>query len=308
MLMPSLRNIVVLICLCLAAVATAAERPKRAIVEAAPKPAPVAVVPVTVLSIIPAQAEPGAKVMLSGAGFGDTASAFLGSVEIPARVVGGKQAEFTVPARMEAGLYALYLKRPDGTTGRSYNFTVLPLRPVLASLQPSRISSCAAGREREVTASGSNFGESSMLFFDGAALPSTLISPEAISFTVPSVPGGLHQVVVKNSPENGSVPLNLAIETKPEIDQITVGNEYVNYYELIIAGRNFSQNSSVYVDGLQIGGRGGQDMAEREKLIYVDCTKLIYQRHPYSPVNKDFRLQVANPGGDGSQVITVTAP
>ncbi|GAC1448316.1 MAG: hypothetical protein PVSMB11_09820 [Desulfuromonadaceae bacterium] len=59
---------------------------------------------------------------------------------------------------------------------------------------------------------------------------------------------------------------------------------------------------------MQIGGRGGQDMAEREKLIYIDCTKLIYQRYPYSPVNKDFRLQVVNPGGEGSQVITVTAP
>jgi hypothetical protein len=59
---------------------------------------------------------------------------------------------------------------------------------------------------------------------------------------------------------------------------------------------------------MQIGGRGGQDMAEREKLIYVDCSKLIYQRHPYSPVNKDFRLQIVNPGGEASQVITVTAP
>jgi hypothetical protein len=49
-------------------------------------------------------------------------------------------------------------------------------------------------------------------------------------------------------------------------------------------------------------------MAEREKLIYSDCMKLIYQRHPYSPVNKDFRLQVVNSGGEGSQVITVTAP
>lgn len=307
MLLTTLRAVIFIFSFCLACVATAADHPKRVNNWSASKPVSVAV-PVTILSINPAQAEPGAKVMLSGNGFGERASVFLGSVEIPARITGTKQAEFNLPPKLEAGLYALYLKRSDGTTGRSYNFTVLPVSPVLNSLQPGRISSCAIGREREVIARGSNFGGTSMLFFNGAAITSTLLSPESISFIIPTVPGGLHQVLVKNAPENGSVPLTLLVETRPEIDQVTVGNEHVNLYELIITGRNFNQNSLLYVDGIQIGGRGGQDMGEREKLIYVDCTKLIYQRHPYSPVNKDFRLQVVNPGGEGSQIVSVTAP
>ncbi|MFZ2951215.1 MAG: IPT/TIG domain-containing protein [Desulfuromonadaceae bacterium] len=307
MLLTFVRPFMLVFFSCLVCGASAAEHPKWLKSATAPIASPAAV-PVTILSIIPIQAEPGAKVMLSGTGFGENASVFLGSVEIPARISGAKLAEFNLPPQMEAGLYALYLKRSDGTTGRSYNFTVLPLRPVLSSLEPAVISSCATGREREVIARGGNYGAASMLFFDGAALTSTLLSPESISFTVPAVPGGIHQVQVKNSPENSSVPLTLSVETRPEIGQVTVGNEYVNFYELIITGKNFNQNSSVYVDGLQIGGRGGQDMAEREKLIYIDCTKLIYQRYPYSPVNKDFRLQVVNTGGEGSQVITVTAP
>lgn len=307
MLLTSLRALIYVFFLCLVCEASSAERPKQVKSETALKPVPVSV-PVTILSIIPVQAEPGAKVMLSGTGFGENAAVFLGSTEIPARIIDAKQAEFNVPPHLEEGLYALYLKRSDGTTGRSYNFTVLPVRPVLSSLQPSVLSSCAVGKEREVIARGSNFGETSMLLFDGAALTSTLLSPESISFRVPTVTGGLHQVLVKNALENSSVPLALAVKTKPEIGQVTIGDEHVNYYELIITGTNFNQNSSVYVDGLQIGGRGGQDMAEREKLIYVDCSKLIYQRYPYSPVNKDFRLQVVNPGGEGSQVITVTAP
>jgi hypothetical protein len=307
MLFTSLRMLTIMFSLCLVCEAFSAERPNLVKNGATPVPVP-AVVPVTILSIIPAQAEPGARVTLSGTGFGDAATVFLGSVEIPAVVTGAKQAEFVLPSQLEAGLYAFYLKRSDGTTGRSYNFTVLPLRPVLSSLQPSQLSSCAVGKEREVIAHGSNFGKSTMLFFNGSVLTSTLLSPESVSFVVPNVAGGLHQVLVKNSPENSSVPLTLSVETRPEIGQVTVGNEHVNFYELIITGKNFNQNSSVYVDGTQIGGRGGQDMAEREKLIYIDCTKLIYQRYPYSPVNKDFRLQVVNPGGEGSQVITVTAP
>lgn len=264
--------------------------------------------PIAILSVIPAQAEPGVKVTLSGSGFGENAAVFLGSVEVATRLVNEKQIEFNVPPKLEAGLYALYVKRSDGTTGRAYNFTVLPVRPVLSSLQPSRISICAAGKEREVIASGSHFGATTMLYFNGAVLGSTLVSPESISFSVPSVPGGLYHVLVKNAPENSSVPLTLAVETRPEIGYVTVGSEHVNFYELIISGTNFNQNSSLYVDGVQLGGRGGQDMVDREKLIYIDCTKLIYQRHPYSPVNKDFRLQVVNAGGEGSQVITVSAP
>ena len=52
---------------------------------AAPTPAP------AILSIIPAQAEPGGKVMMFGSGFGTQANAYLGSVEIPTRITDGKQ-------------------------------------------------------------------------------------------------------------------------------------------------------------------------------------------------------------------------
>ncbi|MBT1070418.1 IPT/TIG domain-containing protein [Pelotalea chapellei] len=286
-------------------VAFSAERPKRVKAETPSVPTPP---PINILSIIPAQAEPGARVMMFGSGFGDRISAFLGSTEVPARTVDGKQAEFIIPQQLEPGLYALYLQRADGVVGRAYNFTVLPLRPVLISLTPEKIGSCNQGREREVSAQGRNFSERSQLFFDGAVIPSNLVSPETLVFSVPNVPGGIHQVMVKNSLDNSSVPLALSIETRPEINQIAVGNEYVNYYELNITGKNFNQNSSIYVDGMQIGGRGGQDIAERERLIYVDCTRLVYQRHPYSPVNKDFRVQIVNQGGEGSQVVNVTAP
>ncbi|MHB8122831.1 MAG: IPT/TIG domain-containing protein [Desulfuromonadaceae bacterium] len=305
----TLRALFVVFSISLACTASAADRPKLIKINSQSFQAqPKVPTPIAILSVIPAQAEPGVKVTLSGGGFGENPAVFLGSVEVAARVVGEKQIEFIVPLKLEAGLYAFYVKRSDGTTSRTYNFTVLPVRPVLSSLHPGRISICAAGKEREVIASGSHFGATTMLFFNGAVLGSTLISPESILFTVPTVPGGLYHVLVKNSPANSSVPLTLAVETRPEIGYVTVGSEHVNFYELIISGTNFNQNSSLYVDGVQLGGRGGQDLVDREKLIYVDCTKLIYQRHPYSPVNKDFRLQVVNAGGEGSQVITVSAP
>ncbi len=268
----------------------------------------VRVSPPAVLSIIPAQAEPDAVITIFGSGFSDKLTAFLGTSELTTRNLDSKKIEFTIPSQLEAGIYVLYLKREDGATGRPYNFTVLPLRPVLSGLTPDQLNSCAQSKEREVMAHGQNFSEKSILFFNGAAIKSRLISSEAIGFTVPQVAGGLHQVVVKNSPDISSIPQGLSINTTPEISQVSIGNIYVNYYELNIDGKNFSQNSSIYIDGQRIGGREHIQPSEREKLIYIDCTRLIYQRYPYSPVNKDFRVQVVNQEGQGSQVINVTAP
>ncbi|MBI5483799.1 MAG: IPT/TIG domain-containing protein [Deltaproteobacteria bacterium] len=285
----------------------AAERPQRVRPQAAPAPAPAAPAVPSILSIIPAQGEPGGKVTIFGSSFGEQASVFLGSVENPARVTDGKQLEFVIP-KLEAGLYALYVRRADGVAGRVYNFTVQATRPVLTSLAPDTVNACASGSSREVTASGRNFIDSSALLFDGAVISSRVVSPEQILFTVPQAAGGLHQVMVKNDAENGTLPLTLTLESRPEISQVSIGNEFVNYYELNIHGKNFQQNSSIYVDGQKIGGKGGQESIEREKLIYVDCTRMIYQRYPYSSTNKDFRLQVVNQAGEGSQVVNVTAP
>jgi hypothetical protein len=300
--------LVLVLCSFAASIAWSAERPQKVKPVPAASPAAAPAAAPAILSIIPAQAEPGGRVMMFGSGFGAAVSAFLGSVEIPARVIDGKQIEFNVPTQLEPGLYALYLKRSDGVTSRPYNFNILPLRPVLSGLSADQIGSCAQGKEREVIARGRNFSEKTLLLFDGSGLRSNFISSEALSFYVPQVAGGLHQIAVQNSSEGPSVPLALVIETRPEIIQVTVGGEYVSYYELIIDGKNFQPNSSVYVDGVRVGGRGGQEVSEREQLIYADCTKLIYQRHPYSPANKDFRIQVVNPGGEASQVVSVNAP
>ena len=286
----------------------AAERPQRVKAAATPAPAPATAAAPAIVSIIPAQGEPGSRVVMFGSGFGTQASAYLGSAEIPARITDGRQVDFIIPQQLEPGIYALYLRRSDGAISRPYNFTILPQRPVLNGLSPDAISSCTQGQEREVIARGQNFLETSQLVFDGAVLKSRFISTEALAFNVPQVAGGLHQVVVRNSPENSTVAQGLMIETKPEISQVAIGSQYVNYYELLIAGRNFQKNSSIYVDGQKIGGHGGQDLGEREKLVYVDCTTLVYQRYPYSPVTKDFSVMVMNPGGETSQIINVTAP
>jgi hypothetical protein len=277
---------------------------------------------ITILSIIPAQGEPETSVTLSGSGFTDKTVAFLGNTAAPTDVLNPKQLAFDIP-NLPPGLYALYLRNTDGTTSRAYNFNLLPPKPVVYSLSPDTILYCAPDKEREVVISGRNFQERSQVIFDGSAIRGHFISRERLSFTAPRVTAGLHQIQVKNQGDAMSGAQGLFVDARPEIDSVTAAEEFVNYYNLVIGGRNFQQDSTLVVseerDPDQAGYQGSiaevkrlrsgaANASERERLLYVNCGRIVYQRYPYSTSLKNFKVQLVNPGGEESSVVQVSAP
>ena len=135
----------------------AAPPPARTTAPAPPARNPV---PITILSIIPAQGEPGTLVTVSGTGITPESTVSLGTEELSPTRVSDRQISFTIP-ELPPGLYALFVKRPDGTTSTGYGFTVQAPRPVATDLTPDTVYACAAPSERFVTVSGRNFREPS---------------------------------------------------------------------------------------------------------------------------------------------------
>ena len=262
--------------------------------------------PLTVLSIIPAQGEPGMTITLNGSGFSAATTVFLGSHQLPTTLVNGRVLTFELPD-LPPGVYALYLGRDDGSASRPYNFMLLPQKPVASALVPDTVSACASGKDREIILTGANFQNGSRATLDGAAISTRFISGNALAFFVPQLPAGMHQIQVKNPSDAASGVLAMVIDSKPEILGVSVGSEYVSYYELSVEGRNFQQTSTLVVDGNRIG-TGKQVVGEREQLIFLGCNRLLYQRHPYDPTPKEIRLQVVNQNGEESGVFTISAP
>jgi hypothetical protein len=277
---------------------------------------------ITILSIIPAQGEPETSVILSGSGFTDKTVAFLGNTAASTDVLNPKQLSFDIP-NLPPGLYALFLRNADGTTSRTYNFNLLPPKPEIYSLSPDTMLYCVPDKEREVVITGTNFQERSQVLFDGAAVRGHFNSKASFSFTAPRVVAGLHQVQVKNQGDTLSGAQGLFIDARPEIDSVTAAEDFVNYYNLVIGGRNFQQDSTLVVseerDPDQTGNQGSiaevkrlrsgtANATERERLIYVNCGRIIYQRYPYSTALKNFKVQVVNPGGEESSMVQVSAP
>ncbi|QWV92731.1 IPT/TIG domain-containing protein [Geomonas oryzisoli] len=281
-----------------------------AVAPAQQLPAPAAdagrLAPLSVLSILPAQGEPGTTVTLNGTGFTPATTVMLGSRELPAQVVGGRIMTFELP-ELPPGAYALFLKRDDGATTRPFNFVLQAQKPTVSSLIPDTVTSCATGREREVLVNGANFRTGTRVLLDGAVITTRFISPVMLAFTVPTLPAGVHQVQVKNPTDATSTVLALFIDAKPEIANVSVGREFVNYYELIVSGRNFHQNSVLVVDGKRLA-TGKQLVGEREQLVYGGCNQITYLRFPYDPTPKEITLQVVNQNGEESALFTISAP
>src|SRR5512137_1763559 len=107
--------------------AATTKKPSKKTVPASPRQEPAS--PYTILSIIPSQGEPGKRVNLMGSGFTADTVAWLGTSAVPTAIIDPRQIEFEIP-RLAPGLYALYLKRPDGVISKIYNFPVLAPKPV----------------------------------------------------------------------------------------------------------------------------------------------------------------------------------
>ncbi len=259
--------------------------------------------PYVILSIIPSQGEPGKRVSLMGSGFSADTSAWLGTTTVPTTIINDKQLEFDIP-RIEPGLYALYLKRTDGAVSKIYNFPVTAPKPVIDTITPDTVFGCAPDTERTVTLSGKNFQESSSIVFDGGTIRSIFTSPEAVSFTVPhNVLGGQHNIQIKNTNDIVSGTVAFYIDMKPVIHNIYQGEERVNSYDLILEGHNFQQGSSVVVDGRQV-----YNGIDRDKIRFVNCTRIIYERFPYDRSPRSMRIQIINPNGEESPIMTISAP
>jgi hypothetical protein len=302
---PFTMAVLVLAALVAVTVATSSAAPIK---KTQKKPVPTAtkeepVSPYTILSIIPSQGEPGRHVSLMGSGFSADTIAWLGTAAVPTAVISDRQIDFEIP-KVAPGLYALYLKRQDGAISKIYNFPILAPKPVIEAITPDTVFGCAPDQERIATVSGRNFQESSALLFDGGAIRSMNSSPDTISFTVPhNVLGGQHNIQVKNQDDMVSGTMAFYIDMKPVIHAIQQGEERVNTYELILEGHNFQQGSSVVVDGRQV-----YNSTDRDKSRFVNCSKIIYERFPYDRTPKTLKIQVVNPNGEESPVVTVTAP
>jgi hypothetical protein len=117
----------------------------------------------------------------------------------------------------------------------------------------------------------------------------------------------MHQVQLANPDGRHSLPVSLQIDALPEILDVSRGEENVNYYQLLIIGKNFSYKSTLVVNGQPIAPIYPGSL-QVDSIRYLDCNRLIYKRYPPSSQTRQINLQIINPDGRESPVFTFSGP
>lgn len=278
-----------------------------------------------VTAVVPNRGTPGTLVAVYGGPFSPETRLFLGEEFVTLRVILENHMEFTIP-ELGPGSYALTVQSDTVTAGQDYQFEVLSAAPEITSLEPRILDSCRPDNQSPVQVIGRNFQPGALLVVNQNAVPAQVVSPTLIEAQLTEFEqSGVYGVAVRNPDGATSLPHSLWIKDVPEIISVEQGENQVNYYQVIIHGKNFYFNSTLVVNepaGRTIGQSHqklsfasrdnvlGHDIFKNEmtRLSYVDCQTLIYHRYPSSFQDKDLILQIFNPDGRKTDPYHVSLP
>ncbi len=281
---------------------------------------------VEIASVYPDVAFAGSPVTIIGGPFGDAVVVDLAGRQIPARRVSSRQLVFLVP-ELSVGEYALFLRDGKTVSRQTFSLRIELPPPVISSLSPQSLDECALPENRQVVIRGENIQNHAQLLFAGAVVPFEREDGASLSFVPPASSAGSYGVQIVNPDGKRSLPHNLKINNQPEIESVSAGNDFVNYYQVVISGKNFSPSSILLIKEYPGGfadlpprqrfipnqgnaesrGAGG-NRGFSGNVVFQDCNTLIYNRYP--AVNQDMRIvfQVSNPDGSQSAPYEASLP
>lgn len=279
-----------------------------------------------IVAVSPSAAAPGSAVTVTGGPFSAEVTVIIGDTAVEPTALGSKQLIFTLPPLTE-GEYALFLRDRQGTSPRPFSLTVIEPTPRIDSLAPSHIDACSSASDRRVTVTGRHIRPGATLLLGGNAVAHDRPAPDTVAFSTPTLAAGVYGVQVVNPGGKSSLPHSLYISDLPEILGVLQGEDFVNHYQLVIEGKNFAFGATLVVNEAPggffdippqqriVGGPGRGSATDRlprpsqsDRIDYIDCRTLVYNRYPYSSQPKEVTLQVVNPDGKSSAAYRLSTP
>ena len=270
----------------------------------------------TISGMAPASAAPDSQVVVTGGPFTKETRVFFGDLKVIPESIAPHQLTFAVPSLPE-GLYVVSVgEEAAQAAGPIFSFQLIELTPRIESTAPTSLDSCSLQQGEAVVLTG-EFPPQARVLLDGAVVPADKTGKTEITFTVPALKGGMHQVEVVGHSNRRSLPHSLFVDSVPRIESIGQGEDRVTSYEVVIQGENLLFNSTLVVDGTATNQAAGDSvpgnstlerLAGEDYVRYVDCRSLIYVRHPVTRVPHTVTLQVVNPGGEESPVYVAAIP
>lgn len=260
-----------------------------------------------ITSVQPSTTSPGESVTLTGGPFSQRTLVMLGnSMLTPATLQNGRLS-VRIPEGLAPGDYVIFVTEGNTTSQQAFILHLVEKRPLIKGISPAKIDNCQAsdnGTELQIT--GSGFAKGARILLDGAAVTTERSESGSLSATLPPLAAGNHRIQVVNPAGDASIPFNITVSDQPTIDDISVGDDLVNAYQLIISGRNFSPRSKLLVNGKPISAYGRFHPRDKDNVEYIDCNTLRYTRYQVSGQLQRVRFRIQNPSGRQSNIYEAT--
>jgi len=278
-----------------------------------------------VITIYPDTIAAGESVSVIGGPFDEGYTLSINGETVSFTLSDARHLVFRVP-QLAPGVYPLLLTDTRSGAEQTYTLQVVLPPPEITSLSPSEIDECSDASGNSITLHGRNLLPESRLLINGLAVPFEWHNDGELAFTSPTLTAGVYGVEVVNPDGRKSLPQSLAFSNVPEIFSVDRGDDFVNYYQLVIHGKNFFQRSLLVVSEYPSGasdqpprqraviGQGLQTQHQQgarlrqEVVYYQDCQTLIYNRYPLSSDARRLVLWVTNPDGKQTPAFELTAP
>jgi len=279
-------------------------------------------------AVTPNRGEPGTLITVSGGPFSERIRVVLGDRQVPIRDLGSRILRFPLP-ELPPGDYALVLQDGGKQTTPPRFVEILEPTPVISGIDPRNVDACGTSSDQTIRVHGRHFLPGASLLLDGVTVATDFRDSGTLEFRIPStLKAGVHGVQVRNPGGKASLPRSLWVNDIPVLESVERGEDYVNHYEIILRGKNFYYNSILTISQPdsdlpniahrpltlnayrreEFGDSGSAFQPTPDRLLYVDCQTMVYQRYPSSNQDKRLIFQITNPDGKQSEPMEVFLP
>ena len=289
--------------------------------------APLTAAGIEIGSVYPQVVSAGTPVTVIGGPFSEATSVDLGGNRIDVRLSGTRQLVFIAPS-LPVGEYALFVRDGDQVSTQTLRLRIELPPPAILALEPDTLDECSDLASGQVGLRVENIQEGAQLLLDGAVVPYQHGSDQALSFVPPPLRAGSYGLQLVNPDGKKSLPHTLWVSSRPEIESVSEGEDFVNYYQIIIRGKNFFQQSVLVLNeysgsfsdlpprqqvipaqgGSVVHGGSIQIRRQADSVSYRDCHTLIYDRYPPTGQPQRLVFRVSNPNGQQTQTYEISLP
>ena len=255
-------------------------------------------------SVTPEEIYPNTTITIRGNFDTENLIILLGKEELKFNQIDKEHITLTMPQNIDPAIYFInFFNKLNKNILASIPIKISKPKPSIFEYEPKFLEYCSENKNIQIRGENLNFIKH--IFINGQEIENY---EKSNSFIIINLYDSLH------------------LNTKPEIEDAFISNNFFNYYEITIRGKNFVNGSKLFVNNIEINEKssnaydgiyffGQQYINKRQSTtllhdtFYISsCDTIILTRYPFTRDDKILKILIESPTGKKSSEFVISAP